>query len=92
MAKMKAKNPAVTPTPEPWQNLPVQSLIQETRGCRDKTRGAMLSKLIWKHLRAKMRQKQNKHLNHILTEFGDLGSIASINEGPVRHQRKFDRH
>lgn len=87
MAKMKPKNPAVTPTPEPWQSLLVQSLIQETRGCKDKARGAMSSKLIWKHLRAKMRQKQNKHLNHILAEFGDLGSIASINEGRVRHQR-----
>ena len=35
-----------------------------------------------------MRQKRNKRLNDILAEFRDFGNIASINEGPVRHQRK----
>ena len=82
------KSSSSSPTPEPWQIPSVQALLQERRGCRDKAQRAMLSKLIGKHLRANMRQKRNKRLNDILSEFRDLGNIASINEDPVRHQRK----
>ena len=73
------------------QNPIIQTLIQEGRGCRDKTQRAMLSKQTRKHLRANMRQKGNKHLNDILAEVRDLGNIATINDDPVRHQTKLSR-
>ena len=82
------KSGSSAPTLEPWQNPIIQTLIQERRGCRDKTQRAMLSKQIRKHLRANMRQKRNKRLNDILTEFRDLGNIATINDDPIRHQTK----
>ena len=82
------KSGSSAPTLEPWQNPIIQTLIQERRGCRDKTQRAMLSKQIRKHMRANMRQKRNKRLNDILTEFRDLGNIATINDDPIRHQTK----
>ena len=85
------KSRSFAPTLEPWQNPIIQTLIQERRGCRDKTQRAMLSKQIRNHLRANMRQKRNKRLNDILAEFRDLGSIATINDDPVRHQTKLSR-
>ena len=85
------KSRSSAPTVEPWQNPIIQTLIQERRGCRDKTQRTILSKQIRKHLRANMRQKRNKRLNDILAEFRDLGNIATINDDPVRHQTKLSR-
>ena len=85
------KSRSSAPTLEPWQNPIIQTLIQERRGCRDKTQRAMLSKQIREHLRANMRQKRNKRLNDIVAEFRDLGYIATINDDPVRHQTKLSR-
>ena len=85
------KSRSSAPTLAPWQDPIIQTLIQETRGCRNKTRRVMLSKQIRKHLRANMRQKRNKRLNDILAEFRDVGNIATINDDPVRHQTKLSR-
>ena len=85
------KSRSSAPTVEPWQNPIIQILIQERRGCRDKTQRTILSKQIRKHLRTNMRQKRNKRLNDILAEFRDLGNIATINDDPVRHQTKLSR-
>ena len=77
-AAKKSGNSA--PTLKPSQNFIIQILIQERRGCRDKTQRAMLSKQIRQHLRA----------NESLAEFSDLGNIAIINNDPVRYQTKLN--
>ena len=73
---------------EPWQQPAFQQLLQQRRASTTKQERADLSKQIKKELRRHMRQKQNKQLDVILSEFVDLDRTSSLLHDPVKSSRK----
>ena len=69
---------------KPWQRQDFQDLLAQRRQCRDREGRARLSKQIRAHLRRHMRDRRNRRVNDILSEFRCLNRIEDVYHNPCK--------